>query len=287
MTKLYLMTATPDPRPSDLQLAVVQPDLIWLDPEANLTHIDQLLSTLFSDDSSVDLIVLPEMFTSGFTAKPEQLYPNSENQQTAVLWMQQQAKKYQAAVTGSVACEIEPNCFVNRLFFVFPDGEYQYYDKSHLFQMGGEHKRYSQGKERVVVEYRQWRFLLTICYDLRFPVFCRNQKKDDGVEYDVMVNVANWPVQRRHPWRTLLQARAIENQAFVIGANRVGVDGKGLAYQGDSLVIDPLGKIMADGGDGTEQVLSIHLSFDQLLDIRQSFPVWKDADFFQLSYYSD
>jgi predicted amidohydrolase len=261
---------------TSLHVSLIQPDLVWLDPPANLDHLSQLLSEhLFN----TDLIVLPEMFTSGFTQYPEPLLGH----QDTITWMQQQAKYYNAAVTGSIACEVDASAteasrrYVNRMLFVTPNGEITFYDKRHLFTMAGEHERYHAGNERCVVNYRGWRLLLTICYDLRFPVFCRNRH-----DYDAMLCVANWPQVRRHPWRTLLQARAIENQAYVIGVNRVGTDGNGLRYNGDSMAVDFLGQPMVDGGQGGEQVLGATFNKEQLLAERASFPVLADADTFKL-----
>ena len=267
-----------------LSVALVQPDLVWLKPEENLAHLSHLLSDL---PPTVDLVVLPEMFTSGFTDNPEPLYGD----QRAVKWMQDQAQQHQVAIAGSLACEAPEQYFadkptghehsspryVNRLFFVTPDGFVSHYDKCHLFQMGGEHFRYQAGEERCVVNYRGWRLLLTICYDLRFPVFCRNQQ-----DYDAMLCVANWPSVRRQPWRILLQARAIENQIYVVGVNRVGIDGKQLAYSGDSMAIDMQGNILVDGEDGKEAVFIAALSLSKLQQARESFPVWQDADDFTL-----
>lgn len=267
-----------------LNVSLIQPDLIWLKPSENLQHLSLLLSYI---PEQTDIVVLPEMFTSGFTQNPE---PVSGHQVT-VEWMRQQAALYNVAIVGSIACEMDTPAdevkshiadsastrFLNRLYFVTPDGEEYHYDKRHLFTMGDEHKRYQAGNERCIVVYKGWRVLLTVCYDLRFPVFCRNQQ-----EYDAMLCVANWPVSRRHPWRTLLQARAIENQAYVLGVNRVGVDGNGLDYNGDSLIVDAIGHIMADGGDGQEQCLHAVLSKAYLYELSASFPVLKDADLFEL-----
>jgi predicted amidohydrolase len=234
---------------------------------------------------NTDIVVLPEMFSSGFTQNPEPLYGN----QATIEWMKAQATQHNIALVGSIACAVErsgdqQNNFVNRLLFVTPDsaghgdGELHYYDKCHLFAMGGEHERYQAGKQRSVVAYKGWRFLLTVCYDLRFPVFCRNRN-----DYDVMLCVANWPQSRRHVWRTLLQARAIENQAYVLGVNRVGKDGNGLAYSGDSMVVNFWGDIVADGPQGKEQILNATLDSDTLLAARKSFPVGNDADAFELT----
>lgn len=258
----------------NLCVAVIQPDVTWLAPEKNLTHLANLIESV---PKSTHLIVLPEMFTSGFTQKPESV-DSGDSDNSAVEWMKRLAKQYDVAITGSVAYSIEKNNFVNRLLFVTPDEErVSYYDKAHLFTMAGEHKRYTAGAERRIIDYKGWRLLLSICYDLRFPVFCRNQQ-----DYDAMVCVANWPASRRHAWRTLLQARAIENQAYVMGANRIGHDGNGLAYNGDSMLVDHQGGLLADGGDGHECVLFAELSMDDLVLARQKFPVAQDADDFHL-----
>jgi predicted amidohydrolase len=261
-----------------LQVAVIQPDLVWLNPSANLEHLSQLLAAHISQ---VDLIVLPEMFTSGFTQYPESLLTEDSETLSTLDWLKAQAAQYQAAITGSIACHHPtspaPPHYVNRLLFVTPEGHVSYYDKTHLFTMGGEHERYQAGSTRCIVRYRGWRILLIICYDLRFPVFCRNTQ-----DYDIMLCVANWPQVRRHPWRTLLQARAIENQAYVIGANRVGTDGNGLAYSGDSMVVDYVGQIKVDGHQGHEQVLQTTLHAESLASIRATFPVMDDADAFTL-----
>lgn len=227
-----------------------------------------------------DLVVLPEMFTSGFTIHPEVAGGSSETAE----WLLGQARYLNAAVTGSVACKLDvdgrqhidkTSPFVNRLLFATPAGELFHYDKVHLFRMGDEHKRYQAGNERCIIEFKGWRLLLTVCYDLRFPVFCRNKG-----DYDVMLCVANWPESRRQHWRTLLEARAIENQAYVIGVNRIGHDGKGLTYSGDSMVIDFLGNKLID--QAGEWVEACSLNKKQLLDYRQQFPAWQDADEFTL-----
>ena len=278
-----------------LTVALIQPDLQWLKPTENLRHLADMMMQITDD---TDLVVLPEMFTSGFTQKPESVASG----QQAITWMKEQAKLHNVALTGSVACHVDRNdegsmdngvvdesvkgdaapYFVNRLLFITPAGDVTHYDKSHLFQMGGEHKRYKAGDKRCVVTYKSWRLLLTVCYDLRFPVFCRNQQEDCRQEYDAMLCVANWPAVRRHPWRTLLQARAIENQAYVVGVNRVGVDGNGLLYNGDSIAVNFQGDILVDGKEGNESVLMTTLSMPLLQDARQKFPVWQDADRFTL-----
>lgn len=271
-----------------LHVALIQPDLIWHEPQANLRRLSSSLLIQISQDT--DLIILPEMFTSGFTQHPEKIVnSHEEGERTALGWMREQAHKYNAAVAGSIAypllasAENETSAgFSNRLLFVYPSGEVQYYDKWHLFKMAGEHKRYQAGDKRCIITLNGWRILLTICYDLRFPIFCRNN--DD---YDVMICVANWPEARRHAWRTLLQARAIENQAYVLGVNRVGEDGLQQYYSGDSMIVDYQGHILMDGASrtpkiGDEHVLAAALDYKKLQDARKSFPVLEDADSFKI-----
>jgi omega-amidase len=261
----------------DLSVALIQPDLHWLKPMANRDHLATLLLSI---PPQTDIVVLPEMFTSGFTEQPELI----GGDQHTITWMKAQASLHGIALVGSIACQIEEpenpseTYFVNRLLFVTPNGEVFHYDKSHLFQMGNEHERYRAGNKRQIVEYKGWKLLLTICYDLRFPVFCRNK-----TDYDAMICVANWPAVRGHAWRTLLQARAIENQAYVLGVNRVGEDGNNLLYNGDSMAVDFQGDALVDGGGGHESVLTATLFMSLLHNARQHFPVWKDADNFHLS----
>jgi predicted amidohydrolase len=272
---------------NDLRVTLVQTDLQWHNPEINLNNLAQKLSHLAG---KTDLIVLPEMFTSGFTNHPE----NINGDTAASSWLCEQAKVLDAAIVGSVAWKLEklqkgnnnsnPE-YVNRLLFAQPNQEIVIYDKVHLFRMGDEHKRYLPGETRSLVEFRDWRLLLTVCYDLRFPVFCRNQIINGHYEYDAMLCVANWPSARRHHWRTLLHARAIENQSYVVGVNRVGVDGKQLEYSGDSLLIDAKGKTVID--DEGEWVKTGIFSKKELEQYREKFPVWQDADQFTLTINHD
>ncbi len=272
---------------NNLRVTLVQTSLHWHDPDANR---QQLAEKLASVKGKTDLIVLPEMFTSGFTNHPENLTSSGN----ASEWLLDQARRVGSAITGSVACAIDTDDeevylgsgereeteealppFVNRLLFATPDGQLFHYDKVHLFRMYNEHKRYQYGDERCVIDYNGWRLLLTVCYDLRFPVFCRNRN-----DYDLMLCVANWPEARRHHWRTLLQARAIENQAYVVGVNRVGVDGKGYRYSGDSLAVDYLGELLIDQPD--EWVETVTFDMELLNTYRHKFPAWQDADEFSL-----
>ncbi len=254
-----------------LRLTLVQDELIWQDAAANRRHFEQLLAPLAG---STDLVVLPEMFTTGFTMAPERV---AEAEQGASLaWMREQARRLDAAVCGSIAVR-SARGFCNRLYWVDPQGGVSYYDKRHLFRMGGEHEHYQSGSERPSLEYRGWRIRPIVCYDLRFPVWCRN---DDN--YDLLLCVANWPAARRQPWRLLLQARAVENLCYVAGVNRVGRDGMGLDYSGDSLLVDFKGQLLVDGADAAPMLATAELERSALQAFRQRFPAWQDADSFRL-----
>ncbi len=264
----------------DLRITLVQTNLAWHQPEVNRTQLAAQLAPLVN---STDLIVLPEMFTSGFTQDPDRLptsdHEDSQHSLTAEPtrhWMLTQARLLNAALCGSVVYQTaEGN--TNRLLFVTPDGTCHTYDKVHLFRMAGEHKRYLAGNERKVINYKGWEILLTVCYDLRFPVFCRSRN-----DYDLMLCVANWPAPRRHPWRALLIARAIENLAYAAGVNRVGTDGNGLEYSGDSMLVDFKGEAMIDAPEHTPFVTTATLSAAELSRFREKFPAWQDSDDFTL-----
>lgn len=253
----------------NLSCALVQCELAWEAPADNRRQFAEVVAGI---DSDPDLIVLPEMFTTGFSmqalanAEP----PGGETEQ----WLVALARERDCALTGSIAVRVGEAVY-NRLLFATPAG-CQYYDKRHLFRMAGEHKRYAAGGERVTVEWRGWRILPQVCYDLRFPVFSRNRG-----DYDLALYVANWPAPRRGHWRSLLQARAIENQACVIGVNRIGSDAKGLDYSGDSLAIAADGTLLVDmqDGDGTATVV---LDGAALAEYRERFPCHLDADPFRL-----
>lgn len=253
----------------DLTVSFIQAELAWEDPEANRAAFSERIAALPAD---ADLIVLPEMFTTGFsmTAAPLAEVPGGATQQ----WMQAIARQRDCALTGSVVVA-EGDAVFNRMLFATPVG-CEYYDKRHLFRMAGEHEPYSAGDRRVVVRWRDWRIKLEICYDLRFPVFTRNRN-----DYDLLINVANWPEPRASHWRALLQARAIENQACVVGLNRVGKDPNGHHYSGDSLAFDASGACLAD--PGSEPVsATVTFKADALLAYRERFPFQIDADEFQL-----
>ena len=253
-----------------LNVALVQTALQWQNPVANRQQLAEQISRI----QAADIILLPEMFTTGFSMQSQHI---AEPEGDTLGWLQQQAQQIGAALVGSVATRTDKGC-VNRCYFVTPEGQVTAYDKKHLFRMAGEHQAYIAGDQRVVVNWRGWRFLLQVCYDLRFPVFSRN-----CLDYDVALYVANWPAARRHAWRTLLMARAIENQAFVLGCNRVGTDGNGVQYSGDSLIVDYLGQPLAELAAAEAGVLYGSADLSALTAFRQKFPAQLDADSFSIS----
>lgn len=250
----------------DLRVTLVQTMLHWEDASANRDMFTEKLASI----GATDLIVLPEMFNTGFTMESE-LFAETMDGPT-VEWMRGTAKKQGAAIYGSAIIKEGGSCY-NRGIFVMPDGMIVHYDKRHLFRMAGEHMHYSAGSERVVVDLNGWKILLQVCYDLRFPVFSRNRN-----DYDLVIYVANWPEARRHAWSSLLIARAIENLSYCIGVNRVGMDGKGIHYTGDSVVIDPRGSVIGSCGTATECIMQTTLSHSGILEYRKKFPAHLDAD---------
>ncbi|PWC16995.1 amidohydrolase [Brenneria roseae subsp. roseae] len=254
---------------STLSISVLQQPLVWLDGAANLSHFD----TLLADITGRDLIVLPEMFTTGFAMEAAK---NSLEQSAVEAWLYQWAQKTNALIGGSIAVHT-PKGAVNRFLLADPHGEIYQYDKRHLFRMADEHQYYQAGTERLILEWRGWRICPLICYDLRFPVWSRNRQ-----DYDLALYVANWPAPRSSHWQTLLAARAIENQAYIAGCNRVGIDGNGHSYRGDSLIINAQGEILASAPPNQPARLDAELSLEALQSYRESFPAWRDADRFSL-----
>ncbi len=253
-----------------MRVAVIQFDIVWKNSVANFSYLDSILP------SGCDLVVLPEMFHCGFSMD---IASDAMSQGGAALqWMVEKAAAYNCAITGTVAVREKDDKLFNRLYFVHPDGKIDFYDKRHLFRMAGEHEVFSPGSERVVVHYRGWRILLQVCYDLRFPVFSRNRN-----DYDLIIYPANWPEARSLAWSALLKARAIENQCYVVGANRVG-EGDGIKYSGDSVVVDFKGVVVADALYGKQAVIVHDLSLESQNLFRQKFPAWLDADSFSISY---
>lgn len=257
---------------SDLKVSLLQHPLVWMDGEANFRHFEQALEQV--PDS--DLIILPEMFTTGFAMEAAK---NSLPEPVVIAWLTQQAKKYDALIGGSVALTpAEGEGAVNRFLLVSPEGEVHRYDKRHLFRMGEEHHFYQAGQQRVIIEWRGFRILPQICYDLRFPVFSRNRN-----DYDLALYIASWPAARSAHWQALLLARAIENQAYVLGCNRVGEDANQLSYSGDSRIISPTGEFLACAEPNATTVSSAVLSLEALQAYRERFPAWRDADAFTLN----
>ena len=253
---------------SNLRIAAVQFDIVWENRSANFFRLDELLQDL----TNLDVIVLPEMFTTGFSMRPEVVAEKHHDEMETLQWMRYHASRLGALVMGTVSVA-HNDAFKNRMYCVFPDGKYEYYDKANLFKMGEENNHYTKGNDRLIFEWRGWRIAPLICYDLRFPEWARNGMTDQKANYDLLIYSANWPEVRRHPWRTLLQARAIENQAYVVGANRVGDDDQRIYHSGDSLIIDPRGRIMQDGAGGQESILIETLDYSALQDFRSKFPV--------------
>lgn len=256
---------------ANLRVSLVQTNLIWEDPAANCAALEEKLVDLAG---KTDVVVLPEMFATGFSMTPT----GAEMGKGPVLqWMQIQAQRLGALVLGSLKVK-QQNAFFNRLYAVQPDGTFTTYDKRHLFRMGAEHEFYQSGDKQVIISYKDWNLALFICYDLRFPVWSRNV----GMAYDAAIYVANWPAPRANAWRTLLQARAIENLSYVIGVNRVGTDANGLDYAGDSLLVDFKGALQLDL-TSREQILTCELASTELSEFRSKFPAYLDADLFNLS----
>lgn len=262
----------------DLRISLVQGDTRWHDPAGNRHHYGALLAPLAGQ---TDLVILPETFTSGFSNEAIDKAENMDG--PTVAWIREQAALLGAAVTGSVQLRVGQGVY-NRLLWATPDGELQHYDKRHLFRYGNEHLRYAAGSERLSVEWKGWRINPQVCYDLRFPVFCRNRfdvERPGELDFDLQIFVANWPSARAYPWRTLLRARAIENLCYVAAVNRVGVDGNALHYAGDSAVIDFLGQPQVEVRE-VEQVVTTTISAAALAAHRARFPAMLDADAFTL-----
>jgi predicted amidohydrolase len=263
----------------NLNVSIIQTSLYWQNRAANLAHFEKLMEQI----SKTNLIVLPEMFTSGFTMDTAHVADVSEGE--VLQWMQKMAFKKDATVTGSIVIK-ENEKYYNRLLWVNPNGNYKYYDKRHLFRMANENEYYIEGKERLITNIENWRICPLICYDLRFPVWSRNinwkGKFEKSHQYDILIYVANWPERRSHAWKSLLVARAIENQCFVIGVNRIGADGNNINYSGDSVIINPLGEVITTTKSHEESVETISLNLKVLEEYRLSFPANNDADEYEI-----
>lgn len=264
----------------DLRISLVQGATLWHDPAGNRDYYGRLIAPL---RGTTDVVLLPETFTSGFSNDAIDKAETMDG--PTVVWIREQAAKLGAAVTGSVQLRTPEGVF-NRLLFATPEGELHSYDKRHLFRYAKEHERYAAGRDRLTLEWKGWRICPQVCYDLRFPVFSRNRynvERPDALDYDLLLYVANWPSARAYPWKTLLRARAIENLCFVAGLNRVGNDGNGLHYSGDSAVIDFLGHPISECSD-EEVVVTTTLQAAELQAHRARFPAMLDGDAFELRY---
>ncbi|WP_343304515.1 amidohydrolase [Chitinophaga niabensis] len=259
---------------SDLTVSLIQANLHWEDVAANLAMFDQKINSI---QEKTEVIILPEMFSTGFSMQSERLAQTMDG--SAVQWMKQKAKEKNVIITGSLIIE-EGGQYFNRLIWMLPNGTFGTYNKRHLFGFAGEHDHYTAGDKRLIAQVKGWKLNLSVCYDLRFPVWARNSILENGEPaYDVLINVANWPERRNTPWRALLQARAIENQCYVIGLNRVGNDGNDIYHSGDSSIIDPIGEIIYHKAHD-EDVFTYTLSRSHLNELRARFPFLKDADRF-------
>ena len=256
----------------NLTVTVIQSDLAWENKAENNSRFDKKIASI---TENTDLIVLPEMFNTSFSMNSEKMAEKMEGE--TMLMMAHWAKTKNAVITGSLIIE-DNKQFFNRLIWMRPDGSYDYYDKRHLFRMADENKHYAFGKKKLVVELKGWKICPLICYDLRFPVWSRNKQ-----DYDCLIYVANWPERRNHPWKTLLMARAIENISYTIGVNRIGLDGNGIAFSGDSAIIDFKGELISHINPHQNAIETITLSHAALKDFRSSFPAWMDADNFEIN----
>lgn len=255
----------------NLRVTLAQLDIVWENPDENRKRLNQLLPSL---QGKSDLIILPETFTTGFSMDVKGLAEPMDG--PTVGWMKQLSSLTDAAIGGSLIIS-EDGLYYNRFVFVQPGGEVEFYNKRHLFSIGGEDKSFHIGLEKVVIDYRGWRIAPFICYDLRFPVWCRSHN-----EVDLMIFSANWPQARIDVWETLLKARAIENQVYVAGVNRVGMDGNNISYNGKSQMIDPRGNILISEINAHEKMLTHTISLTAQQEFREKFPVVLDADSFEL-----
>lgn len=265
---------------STLTITTIQTNLYWENKTANLHMLEKKIAAI---RESTEIVVLPEMFSTGFSMRPE-LYAEDMDGET-VQWMTRIAANNKIILTGSLIIR-ENEQHYNRLIWMLPNGQYGHYDKRHLFAYGEEDKHYTPGNKRLIASVKGWKINLQVCYDLRFPVWARqsyfSKTNEMQLEYDVLMYVANWPEKRNHAWKTLLCARAIENQCYVVGVNRVGQDGNDVNYSGNSLVIDPQGEILYHLANDEDE-FTITLQKEKLEEVRAKYPFWKDADEFRFT----
>lgn len=260
----------------DLTITLIQPDIFWQDKKSNLLKLEDFFAKI---DCKTDLIVLPEMFNTGFVVEPRSVAETING--STMVWMKEHSAKLNTVITGSLVIE-ENGEYYNRLIWMEPTGKYYCYDKRHLFHPGNEHEQFAAGTQKIVVELLGWKICPLVCYDLRFPVWSKNTWNDGVYEYDVLLYMANWPAVRSNAFRQLLIARAIENQCYVAAVNRLGIDGKGTNHQGDSTVIDFKGKHLLEIAPDAEDMETININYKQLDDFRKSFTVGMDWDTFEI-----
>lgn len=260
----------------NLTISIIQSQLHWENEAENLNMFAQKINSI---TEPTELIILPEMFSTGFSMNPKKFATTTNGK--VIRWMQKTAQQKKVVLTGSVMFE-ENKQYYNRLIWMLPTGDYGYYNKRHLFAYAQEHQHYTPGTKRLIAQVKGWKILLLICYDLRFPVWSRQQSFQSGTpEFDAIIYVANWPERRNTAWKTLLQARAIENQCYVIGVNRVGEDGNGVYHSGDSCIINPLGDVLFTKAHD-EAIFTTTLDKTFLEEIRTKLPFWKDGDNFSI-----
>ncbi len=263
---------------STLTITTIQTNLYWENKKANLQMLQE---KIFSIKEKAEIVVLPEMFSTGFSMQPQKLAETMDGE--TVQWMKVIASEKKIILTGSLIIE-DGGHYYNRLVWMLPNGQFGIYDKRHRFAYAGEDEQYTSGSKRLIASVKGWKINLLICYDLRFPVWARQAsafEETASPEYDVLIYVANWPERRVHAWKTLLQARAIENQCYVIGTNRTGDDGNNIHYSGESMVVDPMGEVLYSKKD-EEDIHTITLNKQHLDSVREKFPFWKDADDFKI-----
>ncbi len=262
---------------SSLIITIIQTNLFWEDKKANLQLLEEKINGI---KEKTEIVVLPEMFSTGFSMQPEKLAEKMDGE--SVAWMKKISSTKKIILTGSLIIE-EDGKYFNRLIWMLPNGQFGYYDKRHRFAFAGEDEKYTAGNKRLIASVKGWKINLLVCYDLRFPVWSRqsaiNKEEEKKLEFDLIIYVANWPQRRNIAWKTLLQARAIENQSYVVGVNRVGNDGNNIYHSGDSMIINPLGEIIYHK-ENDEDVFTYTLSKETLDEVRAKFPFWKDADEF-------
>jgi len=260
---------------STLTITGIQTILNWEKPAANRSMFEEKIKNI---KEKTEIIILPETFSTGFSMKPNELAETMEGE--TINWMKRIASEKKSIITGSVIIKENENYF-NRLIWMLPNGQSGLYDKRHLFAYAGENAEFTSGTKRLIASVKGWKINLLVCYDLRFPVWARQQAQEDEPEYDLLIYVANWPERRNHAWKTLLQARAIENQCYVVGVNRVGKDGNNIYHSGDSMVVDPMGEILYTKAH-EEDIFTVTLQREKLEEVRAKLPFWKDSDNFMI-----